>query len=89
MAKVPVLPDLDSVDRRTFVPMRIQLGSVPPGTVTAVAEFGYAELGGPGRFQCTTRAEPCVATGTQIEETLPFRFLGEPIPGYRARGGAA
>lgn len=66
-------PTNDSVARNTFIPISI---SVPPsnGAVTAIAEFGYYEYGGASTFNCTSRSETCVATGSSFDPLHPFYF---------------
>lgn len=73
MAKMPPYPTPDAVDRGTFVPMALKLQ--PPAGIAvdnAVVEFGYTEYLG----NCTSRKDPCVASGAEIGSP-PFQFASE------------
>lgn len=69
MVKVPPLPEEDTVDRSTYLPVHV---AVDPDTASSTARvrFGYAEHGAVGDFYCTSRRESCVS------DTLssPFAF---------------
>jgi hypothetical protein len=42
----------------------------------ALVQFGYAEKGPPGAFNCSTRQDACLATSPTVE-TPPFAFASE------------
>jgi hypothetical protein len=72
LAKVP-LPDRDTTNRSTWVPVKINVGSgLTAGKV--VAKFGYGEYGTATSYYGTTRAENTVATGATVNLTTPFEF---------------
>lgn len=72
LLKVPAFPARQSVNRSTFVPLEIRIGSAPAGTARVMARFGYAENGPPGAGYCTTRQEACYAAGSSVNEAAPF-----------------
>jgi hypothetical protein len=81
-AKLPPYPEVDSVNRTTFVPVAVNLP--PPGDPNvdnAVVLFGYLENGSPNQFFCTTRREACLAVSSGINEGNPFRFGSEGTDG--------
>ena len=74
-AKLPPYPEVDSVDRGTFVPLVLNL--TPPTGMkvdNAVVLFGYAEYGGRDQFYCTSRHEACIAVWGNVTESNPFLF---------------
>lgn len=76
-------PTEDSVNRETFVPVEVQIGSVPAGTDNIIAEFGYDP-----NFYCTSRQEACVAVGTgQVSGATPFYFASETYSGLACASG--
>jgi hypothetical protein len=77
--KLPPWPPKDSLDRSTFLPLRIQLTSVPPGTDNVIAEFGYDT-----EFHCTSRREACIAASSTVNESNPFYWASEAYSGVRA-----
>jgi len=86
IVKVPPVVK-DNVNRATFVPVEIRIGSVPRGTDNVVVEFGYAERGAPDQYRCTTRAESCVAASSTINEANPFFFASESYSGLACASG--
>ena len=81
LLKNPGMPPLDSVNRRTFVPVRMKLS--PPaalGVNNAYVEFGYDSS-----LQCTARAEVCVAAANNN----PYFFAGETFSGVPCDSGCA
>jgi hypothetical protein len=81
LIKVPRLAGYDSVNRASFVPVDVSLGSVPDGTNNVIVEFGYGEHGAPTNFYCATRRETCIAVGATINEATPFYFASETFSG--------
>jgi len=84
LAKMPPFPPLDSVDRTTFIPIRVKL-TPPAGLVVhnAIVQFGYAENGNPAGFFCTSRQEKCVAATTTVG-TIPFQYASEGTGGVES-----
>jgi hypothetical protein len=83
--KLPPYPQVDSVNRQTFVPLTLNL--TPPadlGVANAVIQFGYLENGAPNQFFCTSRHEACLAVSANVSETTPFRFPSEGSDGTAA-----
>ncbi|MCL4402428.1 MAG: hypothetical protein M1436_07185, partial [Acidobacteria bacterium] len=80
--KLPPYPARDSVNRATFVPMPVQVGTAPAGATTAVVEFGYDT-----DFHCTSRGEACVAASGAVNEANPFRWASETYSGVPCAGG--
>lgn len=81
LLKNPGMPPLDSVNRQTFVPVRLKL--TPPaglGVDNAYVEFGYDS-----RLQCTPRAEVCVAAAGNN----PYFFAGETFSGVSCAAGCS
>ena len=79
MAKMVPYPPTDSVARNTFVPVQV---IVKPPSILAVnnvvVQFGYQEYG----RNCTTRNDPCLATGSTIPAgNAPFSFASETYGG--------
>jgi hypothetical protein len=73
--KLPPFPEVDSVNRGTFVPLALNLSPPPDlGVDNAVVQFGYLENGAPDQFFCTSRRETCMAVGPVVTENNPFRF---------------
>lgn len=56
----------DSVNRTNYTPITVTSGS------NIAVEFGYDPA-----FECTPRAERCIATSATIDATTPFKFGGE------------
>ncbi|HTS61563.1 MAG TPA: hypothetical protein VMH28_06040 [Candidatus Acidoferrales bacterium] len=74
-AKLPPYPEVDSIDRSTFIPLALNL--TPPGALgidNAVVQFGYAEYGQPDQFYCTSRHEACLAVAGNVTAANPFQF---------------
>lgn len=67
----------DSRSWATFHPLNVPSGTVPTGTSTVLAEFGYAEHGNATDFRCTSRAESCVAVTSSIDASNPFFWASE------------
>ena len=67
----------DEYDRTTFIPVSVTVPptglSLPSGTTTVRADFGYQEFGG----NCTTRNEPCVSVTSGSVPSTPFSFDSE------------
>ena len=81
--KVPPFPVGDAVDRSTFVPVAVQVSTVPTGATNVIAEFGYDT-----NFYCTARREACVAAATgQVNESTPFSWAGESAAGLACTAG--
>jgi|GEM_PF-1694471 len=74
-AKLPPLPDGESTNRATFVPVPVRIGAMPAGATGVIVRFGYNS-----RFECTGRAEACDANAVSatgeptIIEANPFAF---------------
>jgi hypothetical protein len=84
-AKMPPYPEVDSVNRQTFIPLVLNL--TPPQDLNvdnAVLQFGYLENGTSSQFFCTTRREACMAVSPSITESNPFRFPSEGSDGTSA-----
>ena len=81
-AQLPPWPGGDSVNRGTFTPLQVQIGSVPTGTNNVVVQFGYNPS-----FYCTSRQEACIANQSTINETTPFYWASESYSGWLARLG--
>ena len=63
LAKVPPYPGPQKgVARNTWIPIAVQIPSVPSGTNNVVVEFGYNPS-----FYCTPRQEVCVANASAIQ----------------------
>jgi hypothetical protein len=73
MAKLPPYGPEDSIARWDFVPVSVNIGSVPNGTDNVVVEFGYAENGTATNFYCTSRQEKCLAVASSVQSD-PFKF---------------
>ena len=74
MAKLPPFPTAEPSPRLdTFVSTPIAIPTTAGGA-TAIVKFGYAEDGDPDAYNCTTRAEPCVAQSASVNESTPFYF---------------
>jgi hypothetical protein len=80
--KNPGWPAEDNVNRTTFVPVQVQLGSSPTNADNVVVEFGYNRS-----FECTSRHEACVAVTSAINDRNPFYWAGESYSGLGCRGG--
>ncbi len=78
LVKLPPMT-FDSVNRTTFIPVQVQLASVPAGTDNVVAEFGYDT-----NFYCTSRREACEAVSGTVNETTPFYWASETYSGVRS-----
>ena len=66
MMKLPPIPPEDGIDRTTFVPVNVSVGSVPAGTSVAQVEFGYNDFGTAAQLYCTARQESCLATTNTV-----------------------
>ena len=84
LVKIPPYPSGDSVNRGTFEPLSIQLGSVPAGTDNIVVQFGYNP-----DFYCTSRQEACITNQSTINETTPFYWASEKYSGLPCASGCA
>ena len=82
LVKIPPFPSGDSVNRGTFEPLSIQLGSVPAGTDNIVVQFGYNP-----DFYCTSRQEACITNQSTINETTPFYWASEKYSGLPCASG--
>jgi hypothetical protein len=71
--KLPPLPAQENTNRRSYVPVKLQLNG-GQNADNAIVEFGYAENGDAGAFYCTSRHESCVAQSDIIDEAQPFYF---------------
>ncbi|HWR52086.1 MAG TPA: hypothetical protein VN428_13320 [Bryobacteraceae bacterium] len=80
--KLPPPPAEDGVNRTTFIPLPLKLGSAPAGTDTAVVEFGYEP-----EFRCTSSREVCLATAATVGEAAPFAFESENPAGAPCTSG--
>jgi hypothetical protein len=89
LLKVPPPATLDSVNRNSFVPVQVEIGSVPPGTSNVVAEFGYAEFGAAESFFCGSREETCVAGSAGVDESAPYSYAPESPGGLACAGGCS
>lgn len=81
LLKLPPVNASDSIRRDTFqVALISSHPTRPPGTRTAIVEFGYAENGPAENLFCTSRAQSCAvgraAQTDQIDLAAPFSFLG-------------
>jgi hypothetical protein len=84
-AKLPPYPEVDSVNRGTFVPMLLNLSPPPDlGIDNAVVQFGYLENGAANQYYCTSRKETCMAVSAGIAEVNPFRFASDGSDGTAA-----
>lgn len=86
MVRVPPVVK-DTVNRSTFVPVAIKIGSVPNGTDNVIVEFGYGEHGAPANLYCTSRLEPCYAVSGTIDVTDPFKWNQEVTSGLSCASG--
>jgi len=82
LAQLPPWPAGDSINRGTFEPLPIQLGSVPAGTNNAIVQFGYNPS-----FYCTSRQEACTANQSTVNETTPFYWASETYSGLPCASG--
>ena len=73
MVKMPPFQAQDFIDRSTFIPAVVTMGTQPSGGFCVVT-FGYSEQGAPGQYYCTSRQESCVAISSGISPTDPFKF---------------
>jgi len=88
LIKVPPLTAADNVNRTTFVPVTIQVSSVPVGATNVVAEFGYVENGDSTNFYCTSRKESCIVNSSSITVSTPFYYAQtETYSGLFCAGG--
>jgi hypothetical protein len=76
LVKLPRSWKLDSVNRGSFVPIPVRLGSVPATTNNVQIRFGYQDLNNSGLSfpPCTSRQEACLATGSTVSEATPFAW---------------
>jgi hypothetical protein len=76
MLKMLPFPSPDGVDRSTFIRAPIPI-TTPQGQsiATATVEFGYAEMGTPTQYYCTSRRESCVAAASTVTDATPFHYL--------------
>jgi hypothetical protein len=73
--KLPPYPEVDSVNRQTFIPLVLNLAPPPDLNVdNALVQFGYLENGAANQFFCTSRREACLAVSAAVTESNPFRF---------------
>jgi chitodextrinase len=79
LAKLPPV-SYDSVNRATFIPVPVKIGSVPSGTDNVIVEFGYSDRWDPSDHRCTSRAESCVAHSATITEANPFSYATVDAP---------
>ena len=82
MVKIPPLPPADSVNRASFIPVRVTVGSVPTGTSSVAVKFGYGPT-----FYCSSRSEACYATATAVSESAPFYWASEAASGLSCASG--
>jgi len=80
--KIPPYPDVDDVNRGTFLPLAVPIPSAPSGTDNVVVRFGY----GPN-FHCTSRQEACIANQSAINKTTPFYWASESYGGLACASG--
>ncbi len=66
---VPPFPGTNTISRNDFVQVRLDSGTPPPNTSTALLEFGYD-----ANFYCTSRTEECVAVSTRYNQANPFYY---------------
>ena len=68
-------PAPDSTVRSAFIPVTVRTVP-PPGLMVndVIVEFGYAENGDPGSFNCTSRRESCVAVSGAVNSSTPFFY---------------
>lgn len=60
--KLPPYPGRSAVNRVSWIPVPVQITSVPPGTDNVIVEFGYDP-----NFNCSSRREVCVANASSIQ----------------------
>ncbi len=82
LMKLPPWPALDAVNRSTYVPLSVRVGSMPEGATTVAAEFGY----GP-ELRCTARAESCFANAALVNADHPFYWESEGYTGLPCGSG--
>lgn len=80
--KLPPQPADDGVNRTTFIPLPVKLGSAPAGTDNVVVEFGY----GP-ELRCTSSRQVCLAASATLDEAAPFAFENENPAGVPCASG--
>ena len=62
ITKLPPYPGPSAVNRVSWIPVPVQVTSVPPGTDNVIVEFGYDP-----NFYCSSRREACVANASTIQ----------------------
>lgn len=70
LVRLPPPPNIDTINRSTFVQIPIQISGVSGDQVRA--RFGYAENGAASSLFCTSRQESCSTAGA-----APFVFVGD------------
>lgn len=80
LLKIPPFPEMDSVNRADYVPLKISVGAQPHAPKVRV-RFGYAENGPASSYYCTGRREACVASGS------PFSWISENAAPVECAGG--
>lgn len=79
LANAKAMPPLDSIARDNFVPVKVTLNTPPGrGIDNAIVRFGYDP-----NFQCTSRAEGCVAAASNA----PYFFASETFSGASCTTG--
>lgn len=71
MVKIPPRVT-DSINRTTFIPIKVSNTTFPGGSNRMIIKFGYNTS-----FYCTSRAEVCYATGATVSESTPFTWSGD------------
>lgn len=83
LVKLPPFPSPDGINRGDFIPTAVTIPTVA-GADNAVVQFGYDTS-----FNCTSRNDPCVATGTTAtwNATTPFSWASENPAGASCASG--
>lgn len=88
--QIPPSLQTDSINRESFVPVRIPIQSVS-GANQAEVDFGYAEYGSDGvsKFYATSRQENTIANSSTISEATPFYWASESPTPLSCLGGGS
>lgn len=73
-----------SIQGDAFVPLRIQVKNILPGSSKVVVEFGYNHT-----LRCNSRDEVCVANGSSVNEANPYYYPSENPVGISCVNGCS